>query len=617
MAREAAATTPQDPGGTSRRAHRSRPVRQTRAARMSAVTWLEYIVVALFAFVPQLASQPGVVDSDTKSYLFIDPARFLAQSASMWDPDIALGTVTHQQLGYLFPMGPFFLATHSLGIPVWAAERLWVGATLFAAGAGVIYLAHTLTMRGPGALAAGIAYMLSPYFLQYVGRISVILLSWAALPWLVALVARAMRQGGWRYPALFALVALTAGGVNASSLIYVGVGPLLWLPYAVLVSREQTWRRAWGVLWRTGLLTLAVSLWWIVGLEIEGGYGLDILKYTETVQAVSQTSYASEVLRGLGYWYFYGSDRIGQWVATSSQFTQEIWLIATSFAVPVAAFVSAVVVRWRHRAYFVLLVVVGLVLSVGANPFGNPSPLGALLKWVMTDTTAGLAMRSTDRASPLLLLGTSMLLGAGVSALSAQCAARRSRVGRRGDRSRVRGEPCGVQRDDGRRQFHAAGDASDVPHRRDERVEHATGRDGAGRDAGSRHTRSELRRLQVRRHDRHGVPGTALAAFRAARATGVRVARHSGRSLRDGRPHPGGLFRAERARTDGEPHERRRRPRTERSRVRALQRAHTASGRAGPHPEPGRPRETDRLRDPSAERLAHRRDRRGHRGRVS
>jgi hypothetical protein len=409
VAPQAAATTPKDIAG---------PSRPPRAFRTAAVAWFEYLVVALFAFVPQLASQPGVVDSDTKSYLYIDPARFIAQSASMWDPDIALGTVTHQQLGYLFPMGPFFLATHGLGIPVWAAQRLWVGATLFAAGAGVIYLARTLNMRGPGVLAAGVAYMLSPYFLQYVGRISVILLSWAALPWLVALIARAMRRGGWRYPALFALVALTAGGVNASSLIYVGVGPLLWLPYSVLVSREQTWRRAWAAFWRTGLLTLAVSLWWIVGLEIESGYGLDVLKYTETVQAVSQTSYASEVLRGLGYWYFYGSDRIGQWVATSTQFTQEIWLIATSFAVPVAAFLSAVVVRWRHRAYFVLLVVVGLVLSVGANPFDNPSPLGALLKWVMTDTTAGLAMRSTDRASPLLLLGTSMLLGAGVSALA-------------------------------------------------------------------------------------------------------------------------------------------------------------------------------------------------------
>jgi len=396
----------------------------TRHAATSTIRWVEYIVLALLAFIPQLASQPGVIDSDTKSYLFIDPARFLAQSASMWDPDIALGTVTHQQLGYLFPMGPFFLATHALGIPVWVAERLWVGATLFAAGAGVVFLARTLSVRAknvltdPGVLVAGVAYMLSPYFLQYVGRISVILLSWAALPWLVAFIALALRKGGWRYPALFALVALTAGGVNASSLIYVGVGPVLWLPYSVLVTREQTWRRVWAVLWRTGLLTLGVSVWWIIGLEIEGVYGLDILKYTETVQAVSGTSYATEVVRGLGYWYFYGADRLGQWVNTSVQFTQELWLLVTSFAVPAAAFVSAIVVRWRYRSYFILLVLVGLVLSVGANPFTNPSPLGALLKWIMTDTTAGLAMRSTDRASPLLLLGTAMLLGAGVTAVS-------------------------------------------------------------------------------------------------------------------------------------------------------------------------------------------------------
>ena len=35
----------------------------------------------------------------------------------------------------------------------------------------------------------------------------------------------------------------------------------------------------------------------------------------------------------------------------------------------------------------------------------------------MTDTTAGLAMRSTDRATPLVLLGLAMLLGRAVTAL--------------------------------------------------------------------------------------------------------------------------------------------------------------------------------------------------------
>ena len=282
-------------------ATQTRPVPSARRVARVAVAWFEYLVVALFAFVPQLASQPGVVDSDTKSYLFIDPARFIAQSASMWDPDIALGTVTHQQLGYLFPMGPFFLATHSLGIPVWAAQRLWVGATLFAAGAGVIYLAHTpqdarAWRSGRGRRLHALAVLLA------VRRPD---LGDPALVGGFALARRPCRPGA--APGRLAVPrsvrsrgARRGRGERELSHLRRASGPLLWLPYAVLVSREQTWRRVWGVLWRTGLLTLAVSLWWIVGLEIEGGYGLDVLKYTETVQAVSQTSYASEVLRGLG-----------------------------------------------------------------------------------------------------------------------------------------------------------------------------------------------------------------------------------------------------------------------------------------------------------------------------
>ncbi len=207
--------------------------------------------------------------------------------------------------------------------------------------------------------------------------------------------------------------------MNASALIYVGVGPLLWLVYSVKVTRDQTWRRVWGVLWRTGPLTLGVSLWWIVGLEIEGAYGLDILKYTETVPAVSQTSYATEVLRGPRLLVLLRLRPPGQWVGTSVQFTQQIWLIATTFAVPAAAFLSAIFVRWRYRSYFVALIVVGSRACRSVpNPFNNPSPFGALLKWIMTDTTAGLAMRSTDRASPLCFSVRRCSLGAGVSALA-------------------------------------------------------------------------------------------------------------------------------------------------------------------------------------------------------
>ncbi|HEX3946208.1 MAG TPA: alpha-(1-_3)-arabinofuranosyltransferase family protein, partial [Acidimicrobiales bacterium] len=299
----------------------------------------------------------------------------------------------------------------------WVAQRLWLGGILFAAGAGILYLCRVLSLRGPGRTVAALAFMLSPYFLQYSGRISVILLPWAGLPWLVAFAVLALRKGGWRYPALFALVVAVVSGINASSIIYVGVAPVLWLVYAVVVEREGTWRQAVAAALRIGVLTLLCCLWWIVGLQVEAAYGVDVLKYTETVPSTSETSSAAEVVRGLGYWYFYGGDRLGPWTDAAVVYTQQLWLLALSYLVPALAFLSAVLVRWRHRAYFVLLTVVGVVLSVGAHPIDSPTPVGGLLKAFMTDTTAGLAMRSTDRATPLVVLGLAMLLGTGVSAL--------------------------------------------------------------------------------------------------------------------------------------------------------------------------------------------------------
>ena len=106
------------------------------------------VVLAGFAYVPLLAVRPGVVTPDTKTYLYLDPTRFLSQVAFMWNPTVGLGTVTHEYIGYLLPMGPFFAAFHLLGVPVWVAQRLWLGSILFAAGLGVLYLsAHPRAAR--------------------------------------------------------------------------------------------------------------------------------------------------------------------------------------------------------------------------------------------------------------------------------------------------------------------------------------------------------------------------------------------------------------------------------------------------------------------------------------
>ncbi|MCK4176777.1 alpha-(1-_3)-arabinofuranosyltransferase domain-containing protein [Aciditerrimonas ferrireducens] len=390
----------------------------------------EGALLAVIALVSELLSQPGVVDADTKSYLYLDPLRFLGRSLSIWDPSQGLGTVTHQQIGYLWPMGPFFLVTHLLGVPTWVAERLWVAALLTGAGWGVLFCCRVLRLEGPGRLVAAACFMLTPYTLQYLGRISVILLPWAGLGWMVGLTARAARRGGWRDPALFALVTATVGGINATALLYVGLAPVLWLLSAAFVTKEVRPGQAWAAAWRIGLLSALVSLWWIAGLWVEGAYGIDILRYSETVPAIATTSSANEVLRGLGYWYFYGSGTYGPWMGASVPFTQQLWLLATSYGVPALALVAGSLTRFRFRAFSVALVVVGAVLAVGAHPYDHPSLVGGWLKAFYQANTVGLALRSTDRATPLVLLGLALCLGAGTSALWDRLRARAEAGGR-------------------------------------------------------------------------------------------------------------------------------------------------------------------------------------------
>ena len=272
-----------------------------------------YLALAALSYLPVLRSDPGRVAADTKTYLFLDPGRLLGRAWSMWDPNIGLGTVSHQTIGYLFPMGPFFWLGEAAGLPDWVAQRLWLGSIIFAAGLGVLFLLRTLGQRGPGVVVATLVFMLSPYLLDYAARISVILLPWAALPWLLGLTIRALRDGGWRYPVLIAIVVQIVGGVNATALVFVGLAPLLWIPFAVWGLAEVTPRRAFQVVWRTGLVTFVCSLWWIAGLWAQGSYGLNVLDFTETLRAVSRTSLAPEVLRGLGYWFFYGQDKFGPW----------------------------------------------------------------------------------------------------------------------------------------------------------------------------------------------------------------------------------------------------------------------------------------------------------------
>ncbi len=378
--------------------------------------WAPIALLGAICYLPLLVTHRGQVGADTKSYLYLEPARLLSRAWSMWDPNIGLGTVPHQNIGYLWPMGPFYWTAETLGLPDWLAQRLWLGSILFFAGLGVRYLLRSLGQSGPGVTVAMFVYALSPYVLTLGARISALLLPFTALGWMLGLTIRATRQRSWVHPALFALAVPTVGSSNATALLLVGIAPALWIPYATFVLREIRFRDALAVTARIGVLSLGTSLWWIAGLWAQGSFGLDVLLYTETARTVAEASSAPELLRGLGYWYFYGDDKLGAWIEPSVAYTQNPLLILITYAVPVIGLLSAALVRWRHRAFFASLVVIGLVVAIGAYPWDDPAPLGNGFK-AFLQSQAGLAMRSLPRAVPLLSLGLAVLSGMAVTAL--------------------------------------------------------------------------------------------------------------------------------------------------------------------------------------------------------
>lgn len=375
------------------------------------------LFLALVAFVPPLLTAPGQVAADTKQYLYLNPGQLMRTATSLWDPAQFGGYVTHQTIGYLWPAGPWYWLLDRLGSPDWVAQRLWLGLLFFAAGQGLWRLCRTLGIATGGALAATALYQLSPYVLTYANRTSILLSPWAGLGWIMAFTIRAARGGGWRYPALIALVVATVGGINATALLLIAVAPLTWLAYAAFVERGISVKRALATVARVGALSTVMSSWWLVALVVQSRTGADVLAYSETAQAVSSTSSAPEVLRGLGYWLFYGGDNTGPWNSASTPYVQSPGLILLGFGLVALAMAALGLVERPVRLWLASLWSIGVVVAVGAH---GDSWFSHRLLSGNARSTLLLAFRSSTRAVPLVLLASSLAVGYGLSALTAR-----------------------------------------------------------------------------------------------------------------------------------------------------------------------------------------------------
>ncbi|MCB0976290.1 MAG: DUF3367 domain-containing protein [Acidimicrobiales bacterium] len=371
------------------------------------------VALVVVAYLPFLLSAPGRLASDSKQALYVAPSGFLREALSLWDPGVGAGTVPHQHLGYLWPMGPWFWFFDLIRVPDWIAQRLWLGTITFAAAMGVRWLVRSLGHGRAAALAAAFVYASTPYQFAFTAQMSVLLLPWAGLPWLFELTRRALHRGGWRHPAAFALVVFTVAGVNAPTLLLVGLGPCVLI---VADAVRGNARRAAGTAVRIAAVTVPMCAAWIAALRVQSAYGMDILAVTENLRTVSSRSSPDDVLRGLGNWFFYGGDRLGPAVVQSPYYDTNDLVVLASLVVPAIALAALSIARWRGRGV-ALAMVAAAVVAVGAWPYDHPSLYGRAFRWFTESSSAGLAFRNAPRIVPLVVLGMALAVSAAVRAM--------------------------------------------------------------------------------------------------------------------------------------------------------------------------------------------------------
>lgn len=378
----------------------------------------QILILLIVSYLPILFTKPGRVSADTKTYLFLNPGELLSEASSLWSSSVGAGTVTHQYIGYLWPMGPYFWLMDAIGLPDWFAQRLWWGSLIFLASYGAYRLARAVHIGPNFALLAALLYGLSPYSLHYLARLSGILLPWVGLPWLLLCLVRARQQPGWKWHARSALIIGTIGTVNATALFFIIVGIGTWLACDALAGFAR-WRNSLYSFLKIGVTSTMVSLWWIASLTMQSAYGLPILRYTETYDTVAKASLPQELLRGLGYWFFYGDEYGGRWVGSSAPYMYNRLVIVAGFFVAAVGLIALATTRMRYRIHLGALTLIGLAISVGASPLDATSFYGRLFEQIVNQES-GFALRSTPRALPLVLIALALASASAVENLCAR-----------------------------------------------------------------------------------------------------------------------------------------------------------------------------------------------------
>lgn len=353
------------------------------APTRDALRWrMRRLAICAVLAAAMLVQDAGRIVPDTKLDLTADPAGFLAEAASMWDPLGSGGQLQNQAYGYLFPMGPFHLVLQWAGLPSWAVQRLWWALLVCVAFLGAERLARALRVGTPltRALAAA-AFALSPRILSALGPVSAEAWPTALAPWAVLpLVLAARGRVGPLRAALGSGVAVALmGGVNATLTLAAVLPAGLYL---LSLRPDRAWRRlaaAWVAAVGAG------TLWWVVPLLLQGRYSPPFLDYIENAAATTLPTELTEVIRGTSHWVAFLPPDLGSLWRAGHDLVVQPALIGYTVAAAALGLVGLTLRRLPARGWLLTTFGIGLVFLT----WGHVGPLDSPVAQAQRDLLDG------------------------------------------------------------------------------------------------------------------------------------------------------------------------------------------------------------------------------------
>lgn len=385
--------------------HRSTPqvIAEAETGTPSGSTHVLRLVAASALLVAiAFVQDPGFLVDDTKFDLVVNPTGFLSRALHLWDAQGAFGQVQNQSYGYLWPMGPFFLLGHWLGVAGWIIQRAWLAVVLVTAFVGAARVARALGIRSDLAvLVTGFAYALSPRILTTLGPISIEAWPSALAPWvLLPLIIGSSRGSPRRAAALSALAVGMVGGVNAAATFAAIPLGVVWL-----LTRSSGPRRRIMMLWWPAF-TLFATLWWLVPLFLLGNYSPPFLDYIESTTVTTLPTTLFDALRGSSDWvpYIDGRSRAGNDLIT------QFYAPLNSGVLLMLGLTGLMQRGHRHRQFLTLSLLTGLLLVTMGHT-------GAVHGWFAADVKSTLdaalaPLRNVHKFDPIIRLP--LVLGVGL-----------------------------------------------------------------------------------------------------------------------------------------------------------------------------------------------------------